>query len=149
MSERGSSDGPGCLGLLLLIGFVGLAIAGIGNLFGGDKGEPTDTHRSPRAHVEGLVQKAAMRDVRRAALNPDEWIVYSHCSTRSRCTAELRYEGFPTASMAVDRYRIKGSGAIRIGLAKIETVLATDSITDCSGRYLGSGDPHELLECAS
>jgi hypothetical protein len=95
------------------------------------------------------VELAAKHDVQRAALFPDEWIVYSDCASRTSCTAELRYEGYPVKALAIDHYRVKSGRAVRRGPAHIEVTLATDEVTDCSGRYAGSGDPRVLMECAS
>jgi hypothetical protein len=37
VSERGGSDGPGCIGLFLIVGMIGLVVSGIGDLFSGDE----------------------------------------------------------------------------------------------------------------
>lgn len=87
--------------------------------------------------------------MKHAALFPDEWLVYSTCSTLTRCKAELRYEGLPGRTLAIDRYRVRNGKAHRVGVAHIEVTLETDRYSDCSGKYVGTGNVSALMACAS
>lgn len=92
--------------------------------------------------------RAAMGEVRSHA-DPLEWLVYSRCASRSRCTAELRFLGLPETALAVDHYRVTGDKARRTGASQIELALITDAISDCPGTYPVTKNPTDLLACSA
>ena len=125
-----------------------VAVIALGLLVGcGESGSP-GTSRSPIVESEVLVKRAAMRDVRRNA-DPNDWLVYSSCSSRSRCRAELRYLGLPDKALAVDHYQVNGKRAKRSGASQIQVALTADSLADCTGTYLATEDPSDLMACSA
>jgi hypothetical protein len=86
--------------------------------------------------------------VAKIAGSTNEWLVYGICHTATHCIAELRFEGLPETTLAVDHYRVEGDHAQRLNPSPIEVFLTTDGIADCTGKYLATQNPADLTACA-
>jgi hypothetical protein len=110
-------------------------------------GSSSPHKRSPIAQAEAKVEAATERSVTKIAGTTDEWLVYGICNTATRCIAELRFEGLPETTLAVDHYRVKNGRVRRVNPSPIEVFLTTDSIANCTGKYLTTENPADLTAC--
>ena len=141
-----------------------VAVAAIALMIGGctsrDGSPPPPPSLSPSLPDAQIAEHAVQADALKGAkaqhdINFGEVVIKAGCKGKSSpfdCRAFLFNVGLPDVPLTSDRYTATvGYGTAdvkRRGGSNIQIFLNADSISDCTGAYLKSEDPRDLLACS-